>query len=89
MKKLTSPFPRLGKVYVNGSENEYTGGSRRGDPDGHFAGDAAVCSLVDLRMRDRGLRTVFGGPEPAGMRRPLHFLVAFIATWRQQQEIQE
>jgi hypothetical protein len=28
----------------------------------------------------------FGGPEPARVRRPLHFLVAVIATWRQQED---
>lgn len=37
MKKLTSPFPRLGRVDVNGSEN--VGAKRRqqkGHPDRHF-----------------------------------------------------
>lgn len=42
-------------------------------PDRHFPGDA-VCSLVALYMQDWGLRAVFGGPGPAGVRRPLHFL---------------
>lgn len=42
-------------------------------PDRHFPGDA-VCSSVALHTQDWGLRAVFGGPGPAEVRRPLHFL---------------